>query len=145
MFASLLGAIGFDLKRQVRQVVLTVVFALIGAILIALALGFGIAALYEWLKHQYGTLPALGMLGGAWAVLGTIFLCLAFFRPDPRKRQARVEAAAMPLQDSAAALAQATEQAVDSATGLIREGSRKQVFGVLLVAALAGFLIGRRL
>ena len=34
---------------------------------------------------------------------------------------------------------------MDSATGLIREGSRKQVFGVLLVAAMAGFLIGRRL
>ena len=53
--------------------------------------------------------------------------------------------AANPLQNSAAAIAQATEQAVDSATGLIREGSRKQVFGVLLVAAMAGFLIGRRL
>jgi hypothetical protein len=143
MFASLLGAIGFDLKRQVRQVVLTAVFALIGVILIALALGFGIAALYEWLKHQYGTLPALGILGCAWAVLGIVFLCLAFLRPDARKR--RVAPATAPLQEPAAAFAQATEQAVDSATGLIREGSRKQVFGVLLVAALAGFLIGRRL
>jgi hypothetical protein len=144
MFASLLGAIGFDLKRQVRQVVMTAVLALIGAILIALALGFGIAALYEWLKHQYGTLPALGILGGTWAVLGIVFLCLAFLRPDSRKRQAAV-AATTPLQEPAAAFAQATEQAVDSATGLIREGSRKQVFGVLLVAALTGFLIGRRL
>ena len=144
MFSSLLGAIGFDLKRQARHIVMTVVFALIGAILIALALGFGIAALYEWLKHQYGTLPALGILGGAWAVLGVIFLCLAFLRPGPRHRQPAA-VAADPLQNSAAAIVQATEQAVDSATGLIREGSRKQVFGVLLVAAMAGFLIGRRL
>jgi hypothetical protein len=144
MFSSLLGAIGFDLKLKARHILMTLVFALIGAILIAIALGFGIAALYEWLKHQYGTLPALGILGGAWAVLGVIFLCLAFLRPDPR--QARpVAVAADPLQNSAAAIAQATEQAVDSATGLIREGSRKQVFGVLLVAAMAGFLIGRRL
>jgi hypothetical protein len=143
MFSSLLGAIGFDLKRQARHIVMTVVFALVGAILIALALGFGIAALYEWLKHQYGTLPALGIMGGAWAGLGIIFLCLAFFRPDPRRRPAAV--AANPLQQPAAAFAQATEQAMDSATGLIREGSRKQVFGVLLVAAMAGFLIGRRL
>ena len=135
MFSSLLGAIGFDLKRQARHIVMTVVFALVGAILIALALGFGIAALYEWLKHQYGTLPALGIMGGAWAVLGIIFLCLAFSRPDPRRRPAAV--AANPLQQPAAAFAQATEQAVDSATGLIREGSR-QVFGVLLVAAMAG-------
>ena len=144
MFSSLLGAIGFDLKRQARHIVMTVVFALIGAILIAIALGFGIAALYEWLKHQYGTLPALGILGGAWAVLGVTFLCLAFLRPGPRQRQPAA-VAADPLQNSAAAIAQATEQAMDSATGLIREGSRKQVFGVLLVAAMAGFLIGRRL
>ena len=93
MFSSLLGAIGFDLKRQARHIVMTVVFALIGAILIALALGFGIAALYEWLKHQYGTLPALGILGGAWAVLGVTFLCLAFLRPGPRQRQPAAVAA----------------------------------------------------
>jgi hypothetical protein len=142
MLASLLGAIGFDLKRQVRHVVMTVVFALIGAILLALAIGFGIAALYEWLKAAYGTLPALGILGTAWAVLGIVFFCLAFLRPSPRPRPLP---AATALQDPAAAIAQATEQAVDSATGLIREGSRKQVFGAILVAALAGFIVGRRL
>jgi hypothetical protein len=143
MFASLLAAIGFDLKRQVRHIVVTVALAGVGAVLLMLAAGFGIAALFEWLKHHYGTLPALGILGGAWAVLGMIFLALAFFRPDPQRRPAAM--AATPLQHPAAAIAQATEQAVDSASGLIREGSRKQVFGVLLVTALAGFLIGRRL
>src|SRR5437660_1226759 len=39
----------------------------------------------------------------------------------------------------------ATEQAVEDATDLVREGTRKQVFGAILVAAVAGFLIGRRL
>jgi hypothetical protein len=141
MLGQVLRLIGIDLKRQVRRVVMTVVFALIGAILILLALGFGIAALHEWLKLQYGTLPALGILGGAGAVLGVMFLGLAFLRPSGRKRPP----AAVDLQQPAAAIAQATEQAVHNATGLVREGSRKQVFGAVLIAAVAGFLIGRRL
>ena len=142
MLGTVLSLVGIDLKRQVREIVMTAVFALAGAILILVALGFGIAALYEWLKIEYGTLPALGILGGAWAVLGIGLLCIAFLRPKGRKRPA---AAAVNLQQPAAAIAQATEQAVHNATGLVREGSRKQVFGAVVIAAVAGFLIGRRL
>ena len=141
MLGTVLSLVGIDLKRQVRETVMTVVFALLGAILILLALGFGIAALYEGLKSLYGTLPALGILGGAWAVLGAVFLILAFYRPKGRRRTVK----AVNLQEPAAAIAQATEQAVNNATGVMREGSRKQVFGALLIAAVAGFLIGRRL
>ena len=142
MLGTVLGLLGIDLKRQGRETVMTVVLALAGAILILLALGFGIAALYEWLKLHYGTLPALGILGGAWAVLGILCFILAFYRPKGRRRAA---VQAVNLQDPAAAIAQATEQAVNNATGVVREGSRKQVFGALLIAAVAGFLIGRRL
>jgi len=142
MLGTVLSLVGIDLKRQVRESVMTVVFVLLGTILILLALGFGIAALYEWLRLHYGTLPALGILGGAWAVLGIVFLLLAFYRPKGRKR-AGVKA--VNLQDPTAAIVQATEQAVNNATGVVREGSRKQVFGALLIAAVAGFLIGRRL
>jgi hypothetical protein len=142
MLGSLLSLLGIDLKRQVRHLVLTIGFALAGAILVLLALAFGIAALYEWLKLEFGTLPALGILGGTWAVLGIAFLCLAFLRPKAGKRPLP---AANPIEEPAAAIAQATEQAVHSATDLMREGSRKQVFGALVIAVLAGFLIGRRL
>jgi hypothetical protein len=146
MFGVALGAIKASLQSKVRQTVMTIVFALIGAILLMLALGFGIAALFEWLKFHYGTLPALGILGGTWAVLGVVFLLLAFYRPEPGARARKQRAAlAAELQNPAAAIATATEQAVDSATGLIREGSRQQVFGALLVAVLAGFILGRRL
>jgi hypothetical protein len=144
MFANLLAALGFDLKRQVRHLVVTMVLALVGAVLLALALGFGIGAAYQWLKIEYGTLPALGILGGTWAVLGLICLAVAFLRPGPSRPQPVARATAT-LQHPGAAVAEAAEQAMHSATGLIREGSRKQVFGVLLVAAVAGFVIGRRL
>ena len=141
MLGNLLRLVGFDLKRKVRQTVMTMAFATIGAILILLALGFGIAALYEWLRLQVGTLSALGILGGAWAVLGILFLCLVFLRPQGRRRPATV----VDLKDPAAAIAQASEQAMNNASDLVREGSRKQVFGALVIAAAAGFLIGRRL
>lgn len=141
MLGTLLSLVGFDLKRKVRQTVMTMAFAASGAILILLALGFGIAALYEWLRLHVGALSALGILGGVWAVLGILFLCLAFLRPQGRKRPATV----VDLKDPAAAIAQASEQAMHNATGLVREGSRKQVFGALVIAAVAGFLIGRRL
>src|SRR5262249_30220664 len=111
-------------------------------LLIVLALAFGITALYQWLSLAYGTLPALGILGGAWAVLGIACLCVAFLRPKARKRPVAV---ANPVQDPAATIAQATEQAVHNATDLVREGSRKQVFGALVIAVLAGFMVGRRL
>ena len=142
MLGTLLSLVGFDLKRKVRQTVMTMAFAAIGAILILLALGFGIAALYEWLRLEVGTLRALGILGGAWAVLGIVFLCLAFVRPQGRSRR---PATVVDLKDPAAAIAQASEQAMNNASDLVREGSRKQVFGALVIAAVAGFLIGRRL
>jgi hypothetical protein len=142
MLGSVLRLIGIDLKRQVRETVMTIVFALLGAILILLALGFGIAALYEWLKLQHGTLPALGILGGAWAALGIVFFILAFYRP---KGRTHTDVKAVNLQEPAAAIVQAAEQAVNNASGVVREGSRKQMFGALLIAAVAGFLIGRRL
>jgi hypothetical protein len=141
MLGSLLGMVGFNLKRQVRSLATTAILALAGTILILLALAFGIAALYEWLKLQYGALSALGILGGTWAALGLIFFAIAFLRPKGRQRPV---AAANPLQEPAVAIVQATEQAVDDATNLVRQGSRKQVFGTLLVAVLTGFLIGRR-
>lgn len=142
MLGTVLSLIGMDLKRQVRQTVTTLVLALAGATLIVLALAFGIAVLYEWLKLQYGTLPALGILGTTWAVLGIVFLGIAFLRPKGGRRAMPV---ANPMQAPAAAIADAADQAMHSAAGVIREGSRSQVFGALVIAALAGFLIGRRL
>lgn len=142
MLGTLLSVVGFDLKRTIRNATVTVVLALAGAALIVLALAFGIAALYYWLELRYGTLPALGILGAGSAVLGAILLSVAFLRPSGRRRPPAP--AANPVSDPVAAMTQATEEAVESATGLVREGSRKQVFGTVLVAALVGFLLGRR-
>ena len=142
MFRTVLSIVGFNLKRQVQHTVMTVVLAVAGGIFILLALGFGIALLYQWLRLHFTVIEALAIMGGGWAVIGIILLLVAFYRPRPGQRQYR---GVDPLREPAVAAVQMTEQAMDDATGIIRDGSRKQVFGAIVIAALAGFLVGRRL
>jgi hypothetical protein len=147
MLGTVLSLAGVNLKRQVerklREIVVTVVLATVGGILLAVAIGFGIALLHFWLKVRYGPQTALAVLAVGGAVLGLVCLGFAFLRPKGRRRVDAVPV--MSAHDPAVAVAQATEQAVHNVTGLMREGSRNQVFGAIVIAALAGFLVGRRL
>ena len=141
MIASLLGLIGIDLKREVRGLAVTVALAIVGAFLALLAIGIGLYALYLWLALNLGVFPALGIVGVGSALLAIILLLVAF-----RRRRARpARHAENPVQASAATLAEATEQAVNEATDAVRNGSRKQMYSAILIAALAGMLLGRRL
>jgi hypothetical protein len=142
MISMLLGVIGIDLKREVRGIAVTVALALAGAFLAIVAIAIGLRALYLWLELQVGVFPALGILGGASVLLAIVLFFFAFKRGRKAKPAPR---AANPLQASAAALAEATEQAVHGATDSVRNGSRKQMYTTILVAALAGLLLGRRL
>lgn len=142
MIAALLGMVGIDLKREVRGFAVTIALAAAGAFLAIVAIAIGLRAFYLWLEGQVGVFPALGILGGVSAVLAIIAFFLAFKRgrkPKPAPR------AANPIQSSAAAIAEATEQAVNDATDSIRTGSRKQMYTTILIAALAGLLLGRKL
>jgi hypothetical protein len=142
MLGVLLSIAKQNLKRQVQHTVMTVVLAAVGGIFICLALGFGIALLYQWLRVKFAVIEALAIMGGGWAVLGIILLLLAFLRSRPRQRRFH---GVDPLAQPAMAAAQVTEQAIDNAKGIIRDGSRQQVFGAIIIAALAGFLLGRRM
>ena len=140
MIAALLGLIGIDLKREVRGVAVTIALALAGAFLAILAIGIALYALYLWLALQLGIFPALAIIGIGSALLAIILFLVAFRRrgkPAPRP--------ANPLNASAAAIAESTEQAVNEATDAVRNGSRKQMYTTILVAALTGLLLGRRL
>lgn len=141
MISALLGLIGIDVKREVRDVALTITLALSGAFLAITAIAIGLRALYLWLEAQVGIFPALGILGVGSALLAIVLFFCAF-----RRRRARpITRSANPLEASAAALAEATEQAVNDATDAVRHGSRKQMYTTILIAALAGMLLGRKL
>ncbi len=79
-----------DIASTLKQkFVITMVFGLLGAILLLLSLIFGIEALHEWLKSHYGSLPAFIILCSAWAVLGIVFLYIALLLSKRVRRASR--------------------------------------------------------
>jgi len=147
MIATLLRFVGIDLKRLVREAAMTVALAVFGAIAAIVALAFGFAALYLWLEILLGTFAALGILGGASALLAIALLAIAF-RRAPRKPSTlaadALRAAAGPVPASAAALTQTADEAVKGITDVMRNGSGQQIAGTIAAAALIGWMIGRR-
>ena len=148
MVATLLRLVGLDLKRLARQTAATVVLAMLGAFAAILALACGFVALYLWLKLELGTFAALGIVGGASALLAVILFAVAWGRAA-RKPAARAEEAVRRAADSveasAAAIARAADEALDGAANTVRNGSPRQIAGTIAAAALIGWVLGRRL
>jgi Putative Actinobacterial Holin-X, holin superfamily III len=147
MVATLLRLVGIDVKRLARQAATTVVLAMLGAFAAMLALAFGCVALYLWLELKLGTFAALGIVGGASALLAVILFAIAFRRASrapPARAEDAVRAAADSVEDSAAAIARAADEALNAAAGSVRNGSRQQVAGTIAAAALIGWVLGRR-
>lgn len=140
MLSALLGLIGIDLKREVRNVAVTIALAASGAFLAILTIAIALRALYLWLEVQWGTFLALGILGALSAILAAVLFYVAF-RSKRAKPPTRRE---NPLSASAAAMAEAGEQAMNEATDAVSKGSRKQMYSTLLIAVLAGLILGRR-
>ena len=147
MVATLLRLVGIDLKRLARETTITIVLAMLGTFAAMLALTFSFVALYLWLEPKLGAITALGILGGTSALLAGVLFAVAFLRAS-RKPRARAEgalrAAADPVQASTAAIAQAADEAVNGAADIVRNGSRQQIAGIVAVAALIGWVLGRR-
>ncbi len=147
MIATLLRFVGIDLKRTAREAAVTLALVVSGAFAAILALAFGFAALFLWLDGLLGTFAALGILGGASALLAVVLIAVAF-RRAPRKPRAYAEdalqAAAGSAPASAAAFARTADEAVKGITEIVGNGSRQQIIGTIAVAALIGLLLGRR-
>jgi type VI protein secretion system component VasK len=147
MVSTLLRLVGIDLKRLAREAAITIVLAMLGALTAMLALALGFVALYLWLELKLGTFASLSILGGTSALLAVVLFAIAFLRA-PRKPRARGEdalrAAADPSQASAAGIARAADEAMKGAADIVRNGSRQQIAGTIAVAALIGWLLGRR-
>ena len=147
MVATLLRLVGIDLKRLARETAITIVLAMLGTFAAMLALTFSFVALYLWLELKLGAITALGILGGTSALLAGVLFAIAFLRA-PRKPRARAEdafrTAVDPVQASTAAIARAADEAVNGAADIVRSGSRQQIAGTIAVAALIGWVLGRR-
>lgn len=99
MLTSVLGFLGVDLQQQanhiqarvevlrdqtldktaqhIKHVSAIIGFALAGAVLALVALGFGFAALYLWVAAEHGTMAAIGTLAIAAAVAAALLFMAA--------------------------------------------------------------------
>ena len=148
MVGMLLRFVGIDAKRLAREAVITIVLAMLGAFVAMLALTFGAVDLYLWLEPKVGIFAALGILGGISALAAGVLFTVAFLRGS-RKPHTHIDdalhAAGDPTQASAAAIAQAADEAVNGAADIVRDGSRQQIAGTIAAAALVGWALGRRI
>lgn len=147
MVATLLRFVGIDIRRMAREAAVILALIVLGAFAAILAFAFGFAALYLWLDESLGTFAALGILGGAAALLAIVLFAVAF-RRAPRKPRAYAEDALRPAADStpasAATFARNADEAVKGIAEIIGNGSRQQIIGTIAVAALIGWMLGRR-
>ena len=146
MVATLLRFVGIDIRRMAREAAVTLVLIVLGAFAAFLAFAFSFAALYLWLDESLGTIAALGILGGASALLAIVLFAVAF-RRAPRKTPAYAEGAlrsAGSALASAATFARTADEAVKGITEIVSNGSRQQIIGTIAAAALIGWVLGRR-
>jgi hypothetical protein len=167
MFASLLGTARADIDRQIgwakdearRQARHTALVAAVAGAAALATLGaiiIGLIALYVWLATQTGPLAALGSIGGGLLVLALVLFALAFVsrRPllVPRPPLEITQQIAQPatllgtLRTSGyAKVVSDNEPALRVAANALRHGSRSELVGTLVVAAVVGLIVARRL
>ncbi len=125
-----------DIRRRVQTMTATAALVLMALAAFSIAAGFGVSLLHFWLAQTYGSMTALAILGGGFAVFSLFLFLIAFLRPARRP--------APPAQDGERVLADAVRLVEDSIAG-VRTGSRETVVATVLVAVLAGLALGRKL
>lgn len=145
MVATLLRFVGIDLRRMAREAAVTLALIVLSAFAAVLAFTFGFALLYLWLDELLGTFAALGILSGASALLTIVLFAVAFWRA-PRKPPAYAEDASRAAAGTTAAagFARTADEAVKGIAEIVGNGSRQQILGTIAVAALIGWVLGRR-
>jgi hypothetical protein len=147
MVATLLRFVGIDLRRMAREAAVTLALIVVGAFAAILACAIGFAALFLWLDELLGTFAALGILGGVLVLLAIVLFAVAF-RRAPRKPGVYAEdalrAAAGSAPASVATLARTADEAAKGIAEIVGNGSRQQIIGTIAVAALIGWVLGRR-
>ena len=96
---------------------------------------------------KLGIFAALGILGGASALLAGALLAVAFRRGSRKPHiytDETLRAATDPASASAALIAKAAEEAMNGAADIMRNGSRQQIAGTIAAAVLIGLVVGRR-
>jgi hypothetical protein len=137
MFAACMRLCKGDFKRRILALSVTVALTLAAVAIVLVAIDFGLSLLYVWLQQLYGTMPALGIIAGGCAALGSTLFLIVFFRRAPR-----------PIHREAAGsehIIASGEHAIDEAVDAVQHGSRETMLAALSLAVVAGVVLGRKL
>jgi hypothetical protein len=126
MLADLVSLLGATLRRRIRSLAVTAALLLAGSIFIVLAFGMGYWALYLWLEREFGPMAALGVLGGASAILAAILFAMALRRASRQRRSQP------PLFDEAFEIEKT-----------VRRNPRDSAILSVVLALLIGWIVGR--
>jgi hypothetical protein len=148
-----------DARGQAVSAGVTVALVLFGLLFAAVAVGIGLVALYYAVALTHGPFAGFAAAGGAALVISlVIFTALAVranrttqpslgaklgraAKDDWRRTQSAAGSTAGRTQADTLALG---KQAVDTATGIVRDGSREAVLATLAATVVIGMLVGRR-
>jgi beta-lactamase regulating signal transducer with metallopeptidase domain len=147
MIETLLRVAGIDIKRLARESVITVVIVSIGSFAAILTLAIGFLGFYLWLEVKFGTSAALWILAGNSTLLAMILLAVAFRRMrgnSAARTDSSFRSMPGPAHLSASPVVRAAEEAIKEALDTVRNGSRQEIAGAIAVAALIGWILGRR-
>jgi hypothetical protein len=163
MFAPLLNAIRADIdqqidwaklevRRQSRHALLIGVFAGMATLAVLGAIIVGLIALYFWLTTQTDPFIALATIGGSLLLLALMLFVLVFVwrRPRitarPQLQVTRPTALFGTLRHGRHdKLVASSDQMLELAASTVRHGSRSALSGTLVLAAIMGLIVGRRL
>lgn len=163
MFAPLFGAVRADVDRQVswakaevrRQTRHTALIAILTGVAALAALGAIVVALigvYFWLAARTSPFIALGVIGGGLLLVSLILFGLALGRRRPAIGSRPPLQCAQPTalvgalrQDNYGKAIEVGEQAFNTATDMLRHGSRSTLLGTLVLVAAMGLIVGRKL
>ncbi len=144
MFGFLLTILRGDISRRVHAFKVTAVLVVAASAALLVAAGFALALLYVWLAGLYGTMIALAVIAGGFAVLALILFLIAFLRPAAKSRAVRHAAADTDVAAAAESLA-SSQRTIEEALAAVQQGSRESMLAALALAVVAGLAIGRKL
>jgi hypothetical protein len=127
-----------NLKRRVRALALKGMLAGLGLVLMTAAAAFLLVALHTWLSGRYGPVVSASAIGGVLLLIGLVLLFVAS-RPLKPERGA--------VEATAARLGRTVSDTMDQLAGGTGPAGSPLHNPLLLavgVAAMAGFLLGRR-
>ena len=144
MFGFVLNILRGDIGRRVHAFKVTAVLVAAASAALLVAAGFALALLYVWLAGLYGTMIALAIIAGGFAVLALILFLIAFLRPAAKAHAVHRAAPDMDVAAAAESLAR-SQRTIEESLAAVQQGSRESMLAALALAVVTGLALGRKL